>query len=73
MNSPKIVQKYLAPSPATSKGRLKKQQANVRTTRLKIKLEGEVPSDDDFADIAPTNTNDSNAIEDSHSASNVFC
>ena len=73
MNSPKIVQKYLAPSSATSKGRLKKQRANVRTTRPKIKLEGEVPSDDVFADIAPININNSSVIEDSHSASNVFC
>ena len=58
MNSPKIVQKYLAPSPATSKGRLKKQRANVRTTRPKIKVEGEVPSDDDHADTAPENITD---------------
>ena len=33
LHSPKQVTKYLAPSPATSKGRLKKQRANVRTTR----------------------------------------
>ena len=51
----------------------KKQQANVRTTRPKIKLEGKVPSDDDFADIVPTNIDNSNVIEDSHSANNVFC
>ena len=36
-------------------------------------MEGKVPSDDDFTDIAPTNINNSNVIEDSHSASNVFC
>ena len=41
--------------------------------RSKIKLEGEVPSDNDFANIAPTNINNSNVIEDNHSASNVFC
>merc|ERR1712194_672609 len=53
LNSPKIVQKYIAPLPATSKDRLKKQQANVRTTRPKIKVEGKLPSDDDIANTAP--------------------
>ena len=33
LHSPKQVNKYLAPLPATSKERLKKQQANLRTTR----------------------------------------
>ena len=36
-------------------------------------MEGEVASDDDFADTATTYSNVSNATEDSHSASNVFC
>ena len=35
LHSPKQVNKYLAPLPAISKGRLKKQRANVRTTRKK--------------------------------------
>ena len=66
------MQKYLVSSPETSKDCLKKQQANVRTTRPKIKLEGKVQSDDDFANTIPTNTPNSNGIEDSHSLSNVF-
>ena len=36
-------------------------------------MEGEVPSDDDFADAAAMNVTNSNVIEGSHSASNVFC
>ena len=33
LSKPDVVRKYLAPSPATSKGRMKKQRANVRSTR----------------------------------------
>ena len=33
LSKPSLIRKYLAPSPATSKGRLKKQRANVRSTR----------------------------------------
>ena len=69
----KIVHKYLVPSPATSKGRLKKQRASVRTTRPKIKLKDAVPSDNEFADTAPTNIPNSNIIEDSHSANSILC
>ena len=35
LGKPDQVRKHLAPSPATSKGRLKKQRANVRSTRKK--------------------------------------
>ena len=47
------------------------QQANVRTTRTKIKLEDVVPSDNKFADAAPTDIPNSNIKQDSHSASNI--
>ena len=50
----------------------KKQRANVCTARPKIKLEGAVPSNDEFADTAPTSTPNTNIIGDSHSANNVF-
>ena len=36
-------------------------------------MEGAVPSNDDFANTAPTSIPNSNIIEDSHSANNVFC
>ena len=45
----------------------------MHTTRPKIKVEDELPSDDDFANTAPTNITNSNVIEDRHSASNAFC
>ena len=35
LSKPDVVRKYLAPSPATSKGRMKKQRANVWSTRAK--------------------------------------
>ena len=73
LNSPKIVQKYLVPSPATSKGGLKKQRANVRTTRPKIKVEDTVPIEDEFKAPSPTSIPNATDIRDSHSASNVLC
>ena len=39
----------------------------------KIKLDDTVPSDDEFTDAAPTGIPNSNIIQDSHSASNMFC
>ena len=75
LNSPAMVKKYLAPSPATSKGRLKKQRSNVRTTRPKkrgntITLAPEV---EEPATTPSTTNTDANIIIDTHSTSNVFC
>ena len=66
------MQKYLAPSPATSKGHLKKQHANVRTTRPKTKLEDAVPIKDEFEDPSPIIIPNANVIRNSHGASTVF-
>ena len=37
LGKPEIVQRYLAPSAATTKGRMKRQRANTRTTRSKLR------------------------------------
>ena len=37
LNKPELVRKYLAPSPATSKGRMKRVQSNLRSTRTKVR------------------------------------
>ena len=67
-----MIKKYLAPSPATSKGRLTKQRANVRSTRpkdiTKQQMEEEISSSDTtlldtHVDVIPTD----------EQASNVFC
>ena len=42
INDAKTIKKYLAPSPATSKGRLTKQQANIRSTRPKDKTKQQI-------------------------------
>ena len=74
-NSPKIVNKYLAPSPATSKGRLKKQKLNVRMRQPKKKdtTNTQATKDTDKAPV-PTSTNsNTNIIQDNHSTINVLC
>ena len=50
----------------------KKQQASIHTTRPKVKLEDAVPSDNEFTNTAQTGIPNSNIIQDSHSAINVF-
>ena len=72
LNSPKIVQKYLAPLPATPKGRLKKQRGNVGTRRPKIKMDASLSLEDGFESPSPTNIPNTNVIRNSHSASNMF-
>ena len=83
LHSPKQVKKYLAPSPATSKGRLKKQRANVRTTR-KNKTDAVPPLSQTMDDIrteeivdeinAPPSTDARpNVIENTENVCNVFC
>ena len=37
INNPDFIQKYLAPSPATPKGRMKKPKAGIRSTRKIVK------------------------------------
>ena len=73
LNSPKIVQKYLAPSPATSKGQLKKQRANVRTTRPKKREEATRSKNVLEAPSPASSIPNTNVIFDTHSASNVLC
>ena len=74
--------KYLAPSPATSKGRLKRQRANVRTTRNNTTT---IPplsqtSDDirteeimDKIDAPPSTDARPNVIGNTENVCNVFC
>ena len=40
INNSNIIRKYLAPSPATPKGRTKKPKAGIRSTRKKLKSGG---------------------------------
>jgi hypothetical protein len=74
-----LVRKYLAPSPATSKGRMKRPRTGIRSTRKKDKLdetsEGEQVTHDEqevisqhtgTANVIPVETND-------ESVCNVFC
>ena len=61
------------PGAATSKGRLKMQRANLRTTRPEIKLEDKVPIEDEFEDHSPTSIPNVQVIWDSHRASKVLC
>ena len=37
LGKPELVRRYLAPSAATAKGRMKRQRANTRTTRAKVR------------------------------------
>jgi hypothetical protein len=70
-----MVKKYLAPSPETSKGQLKKQRSNVRTTRPKKKTDAITlsPTSEDTTTVPASINTDANVIVDSHSTSNVFC
>ena len=52
LGKPDQVRKYLAPSPATSKGRLKKQRAHVRSTRKKPKTETKDAVQKEIKDVA---------------------
>jgi hypothetical protein len=74
-----LVRKYLAPSPATSKGRMKRPRTGIRSTRKKDKKDdssegGQVPNDEQDVDsrntstphVIPVDTND-------ESVCNVFC
>ena len=36
LGKPELVRRYIAPSAATAKGRMKRQRANTRTTRAKV-------------------------------------
>ena len=75
LNSPKIVNKYLAPPPATSKGRLKKQSVNVHMSRPKKKdTTTTKPTKDVDKFPVPASVNPTtNIILDNHSTNKIFC
>ena len=71
LNSTKMIRKYLAPSPATSKGRLTKQRANVRSTRTNNKPEQDVEEEVEVVEPGPESH--ANAVPTDDQGSNVFC
>ena len=66
-----MIKKYLAPSPATSKGRLTKQWANVRSTRPKDKQKQQI-TEEIVMEMPHLETN-VDVVPDNERASNVFC
>lgn len=64
------VRKYLAPSPATPKGRMKRTRAGIRSTRKKPKRTKSPPS---APNIIPDETADGTAEHVPNGCSNVFC
>ena len=72
LNDAKTIKKYLAPSPATSKGRLTKQRANVRSNRPKDKTKQQMEEEISASDTVPPVT-DVDVIPTDEQASNVFC
>ena len=72
LNDAKMIKKYLAPSPATSKGRLTKQRSNVRSTRPKEKTKQQTEEEIDSNEPIPPDT-DVDVIPTEEQASNVFC
>ena len=72
LNDAKMIKKYLAPSPAMSKGRLTKQQANVRSTRPKDKTKQQMEEETSTSDAVPPDK-DVGVIPTDEQASNVFC
>ena len=72
LNDAKMIKKYLAPSPATSKGRLTKQRANVRSTRPKDKTKQQTEEEISSSDAVPPDK-DVDVIPTDKHASNVFC
>ena len=67
-----MVRKYLAPSPATAKGRIKKQKANVRSTRKKNKKEEAPITEDNPEDYDPTSVEGVITQEEEGRTINVF-
>jgi hypothetical protein len=65
-----LVRKYLAPSPATSKGRMKRPRTGIRSTRMKVKSPDNAVEEtavlDSSVNIIPME-------EKEDSACNVFC
>jgi hypothetical protein len=74
-----LIRKYLAPSPATSKGRMKRPRTGIRSTRKQDKMEetseGDQVTNDEQGVIA-TNVSPTNVIPietNDESVCNVFC
>ena len=72
LNDAKTIKKYLAPSLAMSKGRLTKQQANVRSARPKNKAKQQMEEEISDSDTVPPDT-EVDVIPTDEQASNVFC
>ena len=72
LSDAKTIEKYLAPSPATSKGRLTKQRANVRSTRPKDRTKQQMEEEISTSDNLTPDT-DVDVIPTDKQASNMFC
>ena len=71
LNDPKMIKKYLAPSPATSKGRLTKQRSNVRSTKPKQTARQQIEEELNDSDTTLFDTS-ADVIPADEQASNVF-
>ena len=71
LNDAKNIKKYLAPSSATSKGRLTKQWANVRSTRPKDKQKQQITKE--IVMEMPHFETNVDVVPDNERASKVFC
>ena len=71
----KMVRKYLAPSPAISKGRMKRPRAGIRSTRKANKPEAaaEVPEEEE--QVSAPGQSEAHVIpnDNNEQTSNVFC
>ena len=72
LNDPKMIKKYLAPLPATSKGRLTKQRSNVRSTKPKKSTRQQMEEEMSASDTTLLDTS-ADIIPLDEQASNVFC
>ena len=71
----KMVRKYLAPSPATSKGRMKRPRAGIRSTRKNSELETATDVTEEEEQVAAPGQVQAHVIPDDNEGqiSNVFC
>jgi len=71
----KMVRKYLAPSPATSKGRMKRSRAGIRSTRKNVEAETTTDMTVEVEPVTAPGQMQSHVIPDDNEGqiSNVFC
>ena len=81
INNSNIIRKYLAPSPATTKGRMKKTNAGIRSTRKKLKRGGATKLGMEISDSDSENETENTPKmptpviipNDEPQANNIFC